>query len=113
MRSTAGTNSTGAYAARADSASVSSTTTTTASTWTRRRCRVRFWSTPSPEVLFRKLAEIRPRRQPGRRTTMAKSKATGEVYQLKITLQYIKPPVWRRLQVKDCSLAKLHDLIQT
>ena len=39
---------------------------------------------------------------------MAK-KATGQVYQLKITLRDIKPPVWRRVQVKDCSLAKLHD----
>jgi hypothetical protein len=44
---------------------------------------------------------------------MAKSKAAGPVYQLKITLRDIKPPVWRRVQVKDCSLPKLHDLIQT
>jgi hypothetical protein len=43
---------------------------------------------------------------------MAKSKAAGPVYQLKITLRDIKPPVWRRLQVKDCTLTKLHDLIQ-
>ena len=28
-------------------------------------------------------------------------------------LQHIKPPVWRRVQVKDCTLAKLHDIIQT
>ena len=44
---------------------------------------------------------------------MAKSKATGVVYQLKITLRDIKPPVWRRVQVQDCSLAQLHGIIQT
>ena len=44
---------------------------------------------------------------------MAKSKEPGVVYQLKITLRDIKPPAWRRVQVKDCSLAKLHDIIQT
>lgn len=41
---------------------------------------------------------------------MAKAMA---VYQLKITLARISPPIWRRVQVRDCSLAKLHDVIQT
>jgi hypothetical protein len=41
---------------------------------------------------------------------MAKS---STVYQLKITLAEIKPPIWRRIQVKNCSLAKLHNVIQT
>ncbi len=44
---------------------------------------------------------------------MAKSKDAGMVYQLKITLKDTKPPVWRRVQVKDCSLAELHDIIQS
>lgn len=44
---------------------------------------------------------------------MAKTKDAGVIYQLKITLNYIKPPVWRRVLVKDCTLACLHDLIQT
>jgi len=44
---------------------------------------------------------------------MAKSKDTGVVYQLKITLRDIKPPVWRRVLVKDCTLTRLHDVIQT
>ncbi len=44
---------------------------------------------------------------------MAKKKEAGVVYQLKITLRDIKPPVWRRVQVKDCTLAQLHDILQT
>ena len=44
---------------------------------------------------------------------MTKVKEPSQVYQLKITLRDIKPPVWRRVQVKDCTLATLHDIIQT
>lgn len=44
---------------------------------------------------------------------MAKEKAAGQVYQLKIALSGIKPPIWRRVQVKDCTLLKLHQIIQT
>jgi hypothetical protein len=43
---------------------------------------------------------------------MAKTKEAGVVYQLKITLKDVQPPVWRRVQVKDSSLAELHDIIQ-
>ena len=39
--------------------------------------------------------------------------AKGTVFQIKITLLGTDPPVWRRVQTKDCSLAKLHDVIQT
>jgi hypothetical protein len=35
------------------------------------------------------------------------------VFQLKITLHGAKPPIWRRIQVKDCTLDKLHEHIQT
>jgi hypothetical protein len=38
---------------------------------------------------------------------------TGEVYQFKITLLDAQPPIWRRIQVKDCTLDKLHEHIQT
>ena len=35
------------------------------------------------------------------------------IYQLKITLDGIKPPIWRRIQVRgDISLFKLHKIIQ-
>jgi hypothetical protein len=42
-----------------------------------------------------------------------KTKPTDAVYQFKITLQGVKPPIWRRIQVKDCTLDKLHEHIQT
>ena len=34
------------------------------------------------------------------------------VYQVKITLEHIEPPIWRRVQTNDCSLDELHDIIQ-
>ncbi len=37
----------------------------------------------------------------------------ADIYQLKITLQDIRPPIWRRVQVSsDVTLAKLHRIIQ-
>jgi hypothetical protein len=41
-----------------------------------------------------------------------KSKPTNSLYQCKITLIGIKPPIWRRIQVQDCTLDKLHQHIQ-
>ena len=35
------------------------------------------------------------------------------VCQFKITLKEIEPPIWRRIQTKDCTLDKLHEHIQT
>jgi len=35
------------------------------------------------------------------------------VFQFKITLKGIAPPVWRRIQTKGCTLDKLHEHIQT
>jgi hypothetical protein len=34
-------------------------------------------------------------------------------YQLKITLEGSKPPIWRRVLVADCTLGVLHDIVQT
>lgn len=39
--------------------------------------------------------------------------ASERLFQFKITLKEIKPPIWRRIQVKDCTLDKLHERIQT
>jgi hypothetical protein len=38
---------------------------------------------------------------------------SGNVYQFKITLCDSQPAVWRRIQVEDCTLDKLHEHIQT
>jgi hypothetical protein len=35
------------------------------------------------------------------------------LYQFKITLLDFDPSIWRRIQVKDCSVDKLHECIQT
>ena len=46
---------------------------------------------------------------------MAKSKSATEapIYQIKVTLEDSKPPIWRRLLVRSgVSLAELHDIIQ-
>ena len=37
---------------------------------------------------------------------------TDAVFQIKMTLQGIEPPIWRRIQTKDCTLDDLHALIQ-
>lgn len=39
--------------------------------------------------------------------------ASDTVYQFKITLVGSKPPIWRRIQVKDGTLNELHEHIQT
>ena len=50
---------------------------------------------------------------------MAKKKAkkkvldlTLPIYQLKISLEHIDPPIWRQVQTGDCTLAELHEIIQ-
>jgi hypothetical protein len=47
------------------------------------------------------------------RAQARKTKPTRLLYQLKITLIGVKPTIWRRIQVKDCTLDKLHEHIQT
>jgi hypothetical protein len=38
--------------------------------------------------------------------------AAQRLYQFRITLLDTRPPVWRRIQVKDCTLDKLHEHVQ-
>jgi hypothetical protein len=56
-------------------------------------------------------AVTQQRAKPRTATAPAKS-ARGAVYQLKITLNDIRPPIWRRIQTKDCTLGRLHDILQ-
>ena len=37
---------------------------------------------------------------------------TGTLFQLKITLLDLKPPIWRRIQIRDCTLDAFHDVLQ-
>jgi hypothetical protein len=37
---------------------------------------------------------------------------TGDVYRLKIALAYWVPQIWRRVEVPDCTLDRLHEVIQ-
>jgi hypothetical protein len=38
---------------------------------------------------------------------------TARIYQIKVTLKWSKPPIWRRLQVRgDTKLGKLHQILQ-
>ena len=40
--------------------------------------------------------------------------AKNDIYQLKVTLKYSKPPIWRRIEVPgNTRLDKLHDILQT
>ena len=43
----------------------------------------------------------------------SKAKATDTLFQFKITLLGSEPPIWRRIQVQNCTLDKLHEHIQT
>ena len=37
---------------------------------------------------------------------------TLPIFQLKISLEHISPPIWRRVQTSDCTLEDLHQIIQ-
>ncbi len=41
------------------------------------------------------------------------AKPPAQVYQIKVTLNDTRPPIWRRIQVPaDTTLRKLHDILQ-
>lgn len=39
--------------------------------------------------------------------------ASERLYQFRVTLIDSEPPIWRRIQVRDCTLDKFHERIQT
>jgi hypothetical protein len=63
------------------------------------------------DSMNRAAGDLKGAGKPPRATPKTKG-ATSKVYQLKITLKDIRPPIWRRVLVADCSLAKLHEVIQ-
>jgi Plasmid pRiA4b ORF-3-like protein len=46
------------------------------------------------------------------KTPKRRLKKSGLLYQFKIKLLDVEPPVWRRIQVRDCRLNRFHELIQ-
>lgn len=46
-------------------------------------------------------------------STKCRPAKTGIIYQFRITLLGANPPIWRRIQVENCTLDKLHEHIQT
>ena len=75
---------------------------------------------PSPsykkrlEAVLGKLEEILDALQEDEpiQTSVQAAKIDDPIYQLKITLADVKPPVWRRVLVPDCKLVNLHEVIQ-
>ena len=54
-----------------------------------------------------------PKNAVRKKASPKKLKSTANVYRFKITLLGAKPAIWRRIQVQDCTLDKLHEHIQT
>lgn len=48
-----------------------------------------------------------------KRSGVAAIPVSVRLYQLKITLRNIEPAIWRRIQIRDCVLERLHSHIQT
>lgn len=59
-----------------------------------------------------KIEDARKAKSKASEKSKAKADA-GILHQFKITLLDIKPTIWRRIQVQDCTLDKLHEHIQT
>lgn len=55
---------------------------------------------------------IDPAARPTKSAKAGESAGTGKVYQLKVTLKDIRPPIWRRVLVPDVPLPTLHDILQ-
>src|ERR1017187_311458 len=55
------------------------------------------------------LADLVVKRSMEKRQAVDKA---GAIYQLKVTLNESHPPIWRRIQVADCTLGELHEVLQ-
>jgi len=65
---------------------------------------------PLPPVKKEKKVRSQSRKKP---VPSKSPRKQDTVYQFKVTLLDTRPPIWRRLQAKDCTLDKLHEHIQT
>jgi hypothetical protein len=65
------------------------------------------------ENLFEGVSAIISNLESLRSATLSLVQPTQTAYQIKITLEHSKPPIWRRVQVPDCTLDVLHEIIQT
>ena len=50
--------------------------------------------------------------KPARVSTHQTSEKTATVFQIKMTLMGVDPPIWRRVHIPDCTLEELHEIIQ-
>ena len=57
-------------------------------------------------------AVVHQRVQSPGRNPPKKTRKVNVAYQLKVSLDGSKPPIWRRLRVPDCRLDELHEIIQ-
>ena len=55
----------------------------------------------------------RKQQTPARDDRLDTDARSDQVYQFRITLKGIEPKIWRRIQVRDCTLDELHEYIQT
>ncbi len=49
---------------------------------------------------------------PSQVSTHQTSQKASTIFQIKMTLKGIDPPIWRRIQTRDCTLEELHEIIQ-
>ncbi len=54
-----------------------------------------------------------PKKSSKKATSSPADSPRGRVYQFKISLKGIRPAIWRRIHVRDCTLNELHEHIQT
>jgi hypothetical protein len=71
------------------------------------------WTKEPEPTPTRGRRQASPRRKSGAAGKASPAGPPAEVYQFKITLLETLPPIWRRIQVADCTLDKLHEHIQT
>lgn len=75
----------------------------------------RYTDEESPPIIkLNAASKLKPQSKLSKKTARPRATpATTLLYQFKITLLGSKPLIWRRIQVKDCTLDKLHEHIQT